>query len=207
MRTLKALGFGLLAVIAAMAVAGAGTAVASTSTTALCKKAELVCPAESQYKAGTVVKGKLKTGTKAILSGSLKVECEESQVGLELKGESLATTLLGKFTELTFKKCTTCPTVTSLLGSFGEAHLKNLGGLKGLLTVLSPLVHLEGCFGFAKCTVSASSVELDADTSVEPGLVKAVNEKLSVSGFGCGSEGAWNAEYVLTAPTPLYIES
>lgn len=207
MRTSKALGLGLLAAIAAMAVFGAGSASASTENTALCKKAELVCPAASLYPVGTKIKGKLKTGTKAILSGSLKVECSESEVELESTGSALAKTLLFKFLALIFNNCTTCPKVTSLISLFGEAHLKNLGGLKGLLTVLNPLVHLEGCFGFAKCTVSASAVELDADTSVEPATVKAINEKLSVSGFGCGTEGTWNAEYVLVAPTPLFIES
>lgn len=206
MRTIKALGLGLVAAITAMAVIGVGPALANTET-ALCKIKELNCPAPSTYGAGTVVKGKLKTGTKAVLSGSLKVECEESAVALELKGSSLAPTLLGTFKELTFKKCTTCPTVTSLTSTFGEWHLKNALNLKGLLTVLKPTVHLEGCFGFATCTVSATAVELDADTSVEPATVKAVNEKLSVSGFGCGSEGTWNAEYVLSSPTPLYIES
>ena len=207
MRTIKALSLGLLAAIAAMAIFSAGTASASTLYVSLCKKAELVCALADQYPAGTLVKGKLKTGTKAVLSGSLKVECSESEVSLETKAALSHGSLLGVFKALTFKNCTTCPTVTSLLASFGEAHLSNLGGLKGLLTVLSPVVHLEGCFGFAKCTVSASAVELDADTSVSPGTVKAVNEKLSVSGFGCGTEGTWNAEYVLTAPTPLFIES
>jgi hypothetical protein len=200
-------GLGLLAAVAATAALGVGTASATNDFTALCKVKVLACFLESQYPTGTIVKGKLKTGTKAVLSGSLKVECEESAVGLELRSDPLGSTLLGKFTELTFKKCTTCPTVTSLLAAFGEWHLKNIGNLRGLLTVLTPAVHLDGCFGFAKCTVSASAVELDADTSVEPATVKAVNEKLSVSGFGCGSEGTWNAEYVLTAPTPLYIES
>ncbi len=207
MRTIKALSLGLLAAIGAMALIGVGSASAESGTVTLCKVKQLACPVASQYPAGTVVKGKLKTGTKAVLSGSLKVECEESGVALQTKGEQLGKTLLGSFTELTFKKCTTCPTVTSLLALFGEAHLRSSGNLKGVLTVLTPTVHLEGCFGFAKCTVSASAVELDADTTVEPGTIKAENEKLSVSGFGCGTEGTWNAEYVLTAPTPLYIES
>lgn len=207
MKMIKSLGFGLLGVISATATLGAGAASATTDFTALCKVKVLACFLESTYGTGTVVKGKLKTGTKAVLSGSLKVECEESAVALELKGDPLGPTLLGKITELTFKKCTTCPTVTSLLGAFGEWHLKNAGNLKGLWTILTPTVHLQGCFGFATCTVSASAIELDADTSVEPATVKAVNEKLSVSGFGCGSEATWNAEYVLVSPTPLYIES
>lgn len=207
MRTIKALGLGLAAAIAAMAVLGAGTASASTLYVSLCKVGELVCPAASQYPAGTLVKGKLATGTKAVLSGSLKVECSESEVTLETKAALSHGSLLGVFKALTFKNCTTCPTVTSLVSSFGEAHLFNLGNLKGNLLVLNPLVHLEGCFGFAKCTVSATEVGLDVDTSVTPATVKAVNEKLSVSGFGCGTEGVWNATYVLTAPTPLFIES
>lgn len=207
MRTIKALSLGLLAAIAAMALIGAGTASAESGTVTLCKTKELTCLSGNQYPSGTVVKGKLRTGTKAVLSGSLKVECEESGVALQTTGPQLGTTLLAKFTELTFKKCTTCPTVTSLLASFGEAHLRSLGNLKGLLTVLTPEVDLEGCFGFSKCVVKANAVELDVDTTVEPATVKAVNEKLSVSGFGCGTEGTWNAEYVLSAPTPLYIES
>lgn len=208
MRTIKALGLCLVAAIASMAVVGAGPALANTET-ALCKVKELVCPAASQYGAGTVIKGKLKTGTKAVLTGSLKVECEASTVGIELKGSSLGPTVLGKFTELTFTKCTTCPKVTSLLNLFGEAHIKNTLNLTGLLTVLTPTVHLEECFGTsASCTVSASAVELDVNTSVEPATVKAINEKLSVSGgFLCGSSGTWNAEYVLVSPTPIYVES
>jgi hypothetical protein len=206
-KSIKALGLGLLAAIAAMAIFGAGTASASTLYVSLCKKAELVCALANQYPAGTVIKGKLKTGTKSVLSGSLKVECSESEVSLETKAALSHGSLLGVFKELTFNDCTTCPIITSLVGSFGEPHLKNLGGLKGLLTVLSPLIHMDSCFGITKCTVTATIVELDVDTSVTPPVIKAVNEGLAVSGFGCGTEGKWSAEYVLTAPTPLFIES
>jgi hypothetical protein len=206
-RTIKGLGIGVVTVLAVTAIVGTSTTSATNDFTAACKVKLLACPEASQYKAGALVKGNLKAGTKAVFTGSLKVECDASTVGLELTGSSLAPILLGRFTEVTFTKCTTCPKVTAALGSFGPPHLKNIGGLKGRFILLDPEVFLESCFGFAKCTVKAAVVELDADTSVEPATVKAVSEKLSVSGFGCGSEGTWTAEYVLTAPTPFLIES
>lgn len=207
MKTIKALGLTLVAATATTGALGVPTAVASTEAIALCKTAELACPEASQYPAGTVIKGRLKTGTNLVLSGSLKIECAESEIGIETKGLSLSTSLLGKWILLSFKKCTTCPTWNSLLTTFGEAHLRSAGNLRGELIALSIVIHQEGCFGFAKCTLSAGAVELDVDSSVQPVVVKAVNEKLSVSGFGCGSEATLNAEYVLTSPTPLFIES
>jgi hypothetical protein len=135
------------------------------------------------------------------------VECEESNVGIELKGTSLGPTVLGKIVELKLAKCTTCTTVTSLLGLFGEAHFKNGLALKGLLTMLTPTVHFDCFGGGVDCTLSAAAVELDVDTSVEPATVKAINEQLAVSGFLCGSSAVWNAEYVLNSPTPIYFES
>jgi hypothetical protein len=66
-------------------------------------------------------------------------------------------------------------------------------------------VHLENCFGFAKCTATASSVTLDVDGG-SPATVLAKEEPLTISGFGCGSSGSWTASYVVTSPSSLFLE-
>jgi hypothetical protein len=206
MKTINTLSLGFVIAIAGVALLNVGTASAN-SNIAFCKVKILDCPANSVWGAGTAVLFNLKNGTKSVVTGSLKIECAKSHLVFELKGSSLGATLLGKYSAYTFDECSTCPIATILYGSFDEAHVHNVFNLKGLWDSLLSTVHWENCFGFAKCTASAKLVELDIDTSVTPPVLKAVNEKLTISGFGCGSEGIWNAEYVMASPSPVYIES
>jgi len=196
--------FGLVAVaaFAMMALVGASSASAN-SETALCKKKTLICAAADQYAAGTVISSSLKSGTEAILSGALSVKCTASSVGGKTTGSTLGPTVLGLIETTTFTGCTGCTHVLSQNTPW-VAHIQNALNLKGTLTVLSPKVELLGCPLGIKCTATAAEVVLDVDTSVEPATVKAINEPLSL---GLCGNGTWNAEYVLSSPTPLYIES
>jgi hypothetical protein len=198
----KMFGFAAVAAFALMALAGASSAVANPET-ALCKKQTLVCAAVDRYPAGTTISGSLKSGTEAVLSGALSVKCKSSSVGGKTTGSELGPTVLDLLETTTFTNCTGCTHVLSQSTPW-VSHLKNELNLKGSLIVLGPQVQLSGCpFGIS-CTATAAEVVLDVDTSVEPATVKAINEPLSL---GLCGNGTWNAEYVLSAPKPLYIES
>ena len=211
MRFTKMLGLSMVAALTAMALIGVSLASGTTESTALCKKKELVCPVASQYPSGTIIKASLVPGTQAVLTGTLEVKCSAATVELETLGALGTPTLLGDIIGATFTSCTGCNKVEALASKAAPwlVHLKNLGGLKGSLTVLKPVVHLQECtFLKIKCEAKAAEVLLDVDTSVEPAIVNAINEPLELSGgFGCGSTGTWNAKYELLSPKPIYIES
>jgi hypothetical protein len=209
-RLTKTLGLSTVAAITAMALVGVISASATTGSTALCKTKELTCQTANQWPSGTIVKASLVPGKEAVLTGSLEVKCKVATV----EGETLAAlgtpTLLADIFAVTFSSCSGCNKTEALVSKAAPwlAHLQNLGSLKGLLTVLNPVVHLLECTIFkVKCTASAKEVALDVDTSVEPALVKAINEPLTLSGGVCGSTGTWNAEYEILSPKPAYIEA
>ena len=202
MKFSKMFGLAAVAAFALMAFVGASSAMANTET-ALCKKKTLVCAVEDRYPAGTVLSSSLKTGTEAVLSGALSVKCKASTVGGKTEGPTLGPTVLGAIEATTFTSCEGCTHVLSQNTPW-TAHIKNALNLKGTLTVLNPKVQLLGCpFGIS-CTATAAEVVLDVDTSVEPPVIKAINEPLSL---GICGNGTWNAEYIVLAPKPLYIES
>jgi hypothetical protein len=195
MKYVKMLGLAAVAAMALAAFAGAGTA----SATTVCTSGTTTSPCLSGQKpySGKIV-AKLKAGTEAVLSGSLSVKCKESVVSGTTNSSGV-----GTIESATFKSCTTCPTVTSLT-PWGAKAITGTAP-NGTMVVEKPVVHLEGCFGFAKCTASATSVTLDVIGGT-PAMVIAKAEPLTISGFGCGTSGTWTAEYEVTTPTSLFLE-
>jgi len=204
MKPFRLIGVAVVASMVAMAFIGASTASATFNTT-LCKVKEDPCAAGNQYPSGTVLSGQLAAGKTAKLTGALEVTCSASTVSGKTEGTLGVTSLLGTITGLTFTSCgSTCESITAESFPY-VSHLLNTGGLKGTLTVLNPKVTLKNCTIFKiTCTATAASVVLDVDTTVQPPTIKAINEPLSLG--ACGN-GTWNAEYVLTSPSPAYIES
>jgi hypothetical protein len=202
----KIIGLAVVAALAITALVGVTQSGATTSSTVLCKAPELACSAANTYGPGTHIEAVLKSGTEAKLTGALAISCKNSTVLGELT-TGLGTTQLGIITSLTFSNCNTCESITST-GHYGSgwiSHLKNLGSLKGSLTVLSPLVLLNNCTFFKiSCVASSPEVSLDVDPDGSGGLtILAVNESLNL---GICGNGTWNAEYVITLPKPAYIE-
>lgn len=199
MKYLKMLG---LAAVAAMAVAA--FAGASTASATVCTEGTTTSPCGSGHTpySGSIV-AKLVPGTSAVLEGTLKVSCSESEVAgtTNSAGE-------GKLTSVTFKKCSNCPTVTSENLPW-TAKATGSGG-NGTMTVFNPRVLLQGCFfGAATCRATATEVNLEV-IGGKPAKVIASNEPLkieTVSGFGCGSSGSWTATYETTTPsTGIWLE-
>lgn len=196
MKYVKMLGLAAVAAMAMAAFAGAGTA----SATTVCTSGTTASPCLTGQKpySGKIV-GKLKAGTEAVLAGTLSVKCKESVVSgtTNSSGE-------GKIESATFNSCTTCPKVTSLTPWNAKATTGTAPN--GTMLVEKPVVHLEGCFGFAKCTASAESVTLDV-VGGTPAKIIAKAEPLTIEGgFGCGTSGSWTAEYEITEPSSLFLE-
>jgi hypothetical protein len=180
-------GIAMVAAIAAMAIIGAGTASAT-----LCKKKESPCAAANKYPVPTTIKAH---ATGATLSGTVTVTCD-SDVTLVHEGES-GGKLFGKVTSLTWSNCKGCnPVTTTLLPKFEDVAT---GGGNGLLTFLTTKVELKACLGFATCQAEAKNSDLPVTGgAIGTAAATATNVPVTLSGFGCGTSGTWNAKYVIT---------
>ncbi len=181
MKYVKMLGLAAVAAIAAMAFVGAGTA----SATTLCKVNTNPCPEGSRYPVESTVKA---TSTEAKLTGSLTVTCESNVTVLSETNDGASAALLGKITALTWTKCSGCSPVTTTLLPSGSL-------LGSTLTAGKTEVELKGCLGFATCKAVANEAKLAFNGGTIGGTAsaKANNVPVTLSGFGCGTSGTWNA--------------
>jgi len=182
MKYVKMLGLAAIAAIAAMAFIGAGSA----SATTLCKVNTSPCPEASRYPVHSTV---LALSTEAVLSGSLSVTCHSHVTVLSESNDGVGAPLLGKITALTWTSCKggCSSATTTLLPS---------GSLQGTtLTAGKTEVELKGCLGFATCKATATEPKLTFNGGTIGGTAsaKATNVPVTLSGFGCGSAGTWNA--------------
>jgi hypothetical protein len=209
MEHLKILGLAAVAATALIALIGPSSAAASGST-ALCKANETPCAAAKTVPAGTTVTGRLVFGTKAIISGSVNVECARSTISGPTGGT--ATPVVGTIVFLTFTECVGCKKVTAEKLPY-SATITHTGAGHGTLTIQShgsgsPTIKLQECpFGLT-CGASTFDITLDIQNEFggEP-RIKAINEPLTMEGFGCGSVGTLNATYQITSPFPVFISS
>jgi hypothetical protein len=207
-----------LAVVAAMAfMAFAGTA----SADVLCKGAPTKSgecrTATGDFSAGTTFKA-ISTNPKLTITGSFTayLSCEES--GIELKATSTGGNTPGsavsvEITDLIFTgDCTTAGgsscTISTTAGYTGTAKATNdFGG--GAFTIFGSAIKTKiVCGGIFSCEYSPKAAGLTVDlTGGNPATVKASEEPLEeFSGFGCGSETTWDADYSLTgANTSLWV--
>jgi hypothetical protein len=192
-----------------MAFIGAGTASAVTA----CKVNTNPCPAGSEYVSGTIVKARLLSPEKAVLTTNLAtVECSIS----ESEGKSTATSgnpLPGTITNLTFKECKTTGgvecTVTTVNLPYNAAIAASGAG-NGTLTAKSGGKGNPGatvvCASVIKCTFTTASAVLGIEGG-EPAMLQAENIVLSQAGEICPTMSTWTAPYEVTAPTKAWIEA
>ncbi len=180
MKFIKMLGLAMVAAVAVMAFAGAGTASAT-----LCKTQ--TSPCTSEWPIGTEIAVK---STDAKLTGTLATDCESLAVLKHTKTEGKK--LFGEIVSLTWSNCTNgCTATTTTLGKFDD---EATGGGNGTILILGTVVVLKGCLGFATCTAEGKDVTLSL-TGGAVGVAKGVadNQTVAISGFGCGTTGTWNA--------------
>lgn len=185
MKLTKMLGLAVVAAIAVMAFAGAGTA----SATTLCKVKENPCAAANQYPTHTTI---LALSTKAVLSGSLPVTCHSHVTILVLEKGVL--NVAGDITLLDWTSCKGCSPVTTTLLPSGTFMAVGSGGT--ITTTSATKVELKNCLGLGiTCKAEASNVSLKFNGGKvgSTANAKAENVPVSLSGGLCGTKGTWNA--------------
>jgi hypothetical protein len=213
MKYLKMLGLAVVAAAALSAVAGAGSA----SATEACKATENPCSEANMYKTGQEVHAVLTLNKTATLTGALNVVCKKSTFkGSQENTGSNTETLKIKGEELTFGECSVpgvcaTATVTTNIQPTLEIHTDIEGGVEkpdnGIVTAKGFTVTVV-CGGIT-CKYSGevmtgltikggAPAELIANEAPIP--VEKKEEE-----FFCGKFGAWDAEYEVTTPTPLWI--
>jgi hypothetical protein len=207
MKHLKMIG---LLTLAAMAFAASiSVSSAAAGSTALCAANQTPCTSPLGI---TTVTAHLVPGTHFTVSGNVAVTCSVSKLKGAVLGGTPPSAMLGEITELTASTCSGCTKVAALNQPY-TASLTHTGAGAGTLTVSAgkkgnPAFTLEGCPFGVHCTASAPSVILDiTNTTTGTPRVRAVNETLNMSGFGCGTTATWNADYEVTSPHPVYISS
>lgn len=203
MKLIKTLGLTLVAAVAAMAIAGAGTAMAGP--TALCKEHKDPCPEAQQYPVGTLVEG---LATDPVLLGTFfgftgTVLCEHSVVSGKIEEKALGNPLKGTIEKIAFTgnckstfggSCTVTTVKTGLLDLLRTAL--NLG----IATSLGNEVKVS-CGGFPsiECTFGGTP-ELHVEGSPVKHLTAKEAKLTAVSGSACPTNPRWDALYKIIQP-------
>jgi len=210
MKLIKTLGLAVVAAIAAMALVGAGSAMANTPT-ALCKENKNPCPAAALYPAGTLIEG---LATNPILLGTFfgltgTVECEHSVVSGKTeaarsgKEKEKNLPLVGKIEKITFTgNCHstfggTC-TVTTV--KMGKLDLLRLSANLATATSLGNEVKVS-CNGFPtiEC-IFGGEPQLHVEGSPAKTLTATKAALKAVSGSACPTNPQWDAKYTIINP-------
>jgi hypothetical protein len=177
----------MVAVIAATAFVGAGSASANIKELTLCKANEKLC------KKANIAKEVHAIAKNARLLGTLDQECGTSLVIAKELGLATATRITATVTELTFLDCEPCTEITTAPPY--AATVENMTMTSGGGAIL------EGCPFGIDCEFGSSSIALDIELNANGSIagVNADKEPLSLksgSKFFCGSTGEWDALYV-----------
>lgn len=211
MRNIKKLSFVVVAAIAAMALVGASSAMA-TGTTTLCKENKTPCPEAQRYPAGTVIEG---LATNPVLLGTFfgltgTVQCEHSVVSGKLNS-SIGTPLTGTISKITFTgncKSTFGGTCTVTTVKTGTLDLLRTASNLGTATSLGNEIKVE-CGGFPAINcVFGGSPQLHAEGSPTKHLTATNATLTAVSGSACPTNPRWDALYKIIQPSGnLFISS
>ena len=204
MKYLKMLCLAAVVAVAAIALAGVGSA----SATVLCKTTTTPC--NSPYGNGTTIV--------ASLTGSIFLEwpgeeepfpwttCTQTKIKAGIKASGGATsTVLAPVEEQTFGGCTGGPAVALEKGSLEIHHIS--GTDNGTVTRLSFTLTNYLLF-FGSCNYgTATATDMGTLVGGESPTIK-VNEVVTrrSGSAGCPPEMRWTGEFKVTEPTPLYVE-
>jgi hypothetical protein len=218
MRFSKALGLAVLAVMAAMAFVGGGTASADSEMvlcTALVEKASELCPPNTYLKQGTTISA-LASAPAILLPGAPAVKCEDGIIEGGL-GTTMAAELTVTVTEIAFGKlptpalgagCTVCtqgihvtplPTGAWFGVEAGDAFFFKLEGVKIVLKGCPLGITCEYITGGFKSPIDRHAQEHPdwPEKKKDVILVKRVLTTVGGSPF-CPKGAEWFGEYILT---------
>lgn len=199
MRRLGALGMVLAIALLALGVGGGTTA----SATVLCKTATSPCTGGT-YGKGQAIEASLKAGAKSVLHPPFgDVECSESSIKGEVTNPGGEGSIVsGTTSSLSFKSCNATVSVLKA-GTFSiETPKEGNGTLK--LEGLETTVEFIGTHCIFSGTASFTLKGGEMASIAGPSSLKRTGGR---NGAFCGSSAEWTAEYTVTAPEPLWVES
>jgi hypothetical protein len=205
MKYIKTLGLTVVAAVAAMAIMGAGTAMA-TGPTALCKEHKDPCPEAQLYGVGTLIEG---LAVDPVLLGNFfgftgTVLCEHSVVSGKIEEKALNTPLKVKLEKITFTgncKSTFGGSCTVTTVKLGLVDLLRTALNLGTATSLGNEIKVV-CGGFPsiECTFGGTP-ELHAEGSPVKHLTANAAVLSAVSGSACPTSPRWDALYKIIQPS------
>lgn len=207
MKHLKLLGLAVTMALALTALAGAVTA----SATVLCSTNTNACTG-TKYGVGTKLEGGLSAGTESVITYFAGTEkCTESTFTAEVTGAGGAgEAVSGKITSLKFNTCT-CAINVLTNGTF-EINFTKMGEgtFVGKNTELTIQCGGKACkFGAATTGTSLGTLVGSKTTptlSVSTNLPWFAGDLSNAECTNGGGTANWKATYVLTSPTPLFVE-
>ncbi|MDX6601808.1 MAG: hypothetical protein QOF13_1010 [Solirubrobacterales bacterium] len=179
---------------------------------ALCSLNVAPCSAPETYPIGTAIEAELEAESKFVfVYNKAKKEpvCKESTA----EGETTGTGefLAGKFKNLEFVECGTCP-VTTATAPY-PFDIDRTGSGNGVMSLSGISFTLE-CGVLEKCTYHATGVDF---TLTGGAIAKLVSPKIALtreSGLLCSETATWEGvggveqvKYEITAPSPLFVRS
>ncbi len=211
MRLAKMLGLATIAAVAAVAFIGIGSATAVHLVVVCLEDPAGLCPKGKLKEAGLglPILGKLEAlpteKVHTVLLGALNVLCENSTIGGRITKSS---PLHGIITELTISSCTPCSRVAALnLPYLVKFHHDLTGEHLWLMLVEQDsetkpiLVEVENCLTGNICNYKAEKVHLDVKNTAGglPLVLSLENVFTYESGpkLFCGTEGKWDANYLV----------
>lgn len=211
MRLMKMLGLVVMAAAATTAFIGVGTASAAHLVVVCLEDPAGLCPKGmlKEAGAGLPIVGKLEAlppeEKHTVLLGAFQVLCEESTIGGNITKSS---PLHGVITELSISSCTPCSRVAALNLPYLVTFHHDLTGEHLWLMLVeqnSPtkpiLIEVENCLTGNICSYTAQKIHLDVkNTAGGLPLVLSLKNVLTYEAgpkLFCGTEGKWDANYLV----------
>jgi hypothetical protein len=183
------------------------SATENVGSTVLCTEQKVKCPIGKTDGTGTEIKANLVSGTKfKITTGFKTIECSKSSIKgkVSATGEKISVSV----ETLTFEECN-CTIAVLKKGELIFGHITSTDNA----TLTSNGAELTGncstIFGTVHCIYATSNTDMGTLEGGNPAKIKssAANiPRLTTNGL-CNEEASWDAEYEVTSPKPLYIET
>jgi len=212
MRFSKILGAATAALVVIVCLLGAASASAST----FCASNTNPCP-ESEIKySGKAIEATLKSPSVLVKSSIQEFECTASKWKAVLKTDGSGELATGEVSEFEIASCKTLPapgvacgagTISGLPFGFGGAAGTGGNGTVVFATgAKGPPAAAFNCGKFV-CTVRAGEIPMEFAGSLTAPTVKMKWTKMEFSGLSCPASAEVTAEYKVTSPAALFLES
>lgn len=208
MRYLKAFAVAMVATMALISLAGAGSASAAAT---LCSKNEALCAVGNTYGIGTKLELNLVAGSKAVFEAAMfKVECKKSEIKFTYEDKSTGGNPTGKLSTLTFAECGAGCGVKVTAGSVEITTEGTVSNGNGFLNTTSSTEFTIECNGSSCILLTRATGQglgpiaggAPAKLTVASGIPWKAGDDNEVV---CGQAVKWEGEYEVTSPKPLFV--